>query len=278
MANHPGFGVILTRLMNYRRMDVAWLSSASGIPETELRSVVSGAPPPASQLDGLALALGFHAADLYVIADIPVPEALTPRDPAAGSAIAHIVQATLALPSDQRVHVHQLIEQMPLDREERPSAPPFIHDQHEAGFGAMIANLLCSNRNLQSPTAAAKILALLTEGRVYLAASTISGIGRGRVPLTPKLVVGFATALGIPAGDLAAITGVDLPEPPPPDNPLAAEMAGLLWNCRRLTTTQVGHVRDEARSMLAAISDDAAGEDWNRVHHHHGRWWGAPRR
>jgi hypothetical protein len=36
-------------------------------------------------------------------------------------------------------------------------------------------------------------------------------------------------------------------------------------------------VRDEARSMLAAVPDDAPDEAWNRVHHHHGRWWGAPR-
>ncbi|MGW7381718.1 hypothetical protein [Streptomyces sp. NPDC054794] len=42
----------------------------------------------------------------------------------------------------------------------------------------MLANLLCGNRNLHSLTAAVKTLALLTDGRVYLAASTISGIGR----------------------------------------------------------------------------------------------------
>ncbi|MGY4741314.1 hypothetical protein [Streptomyces sp. ATMOS53] len=277
MANHPGFGVILTRLVNHRRMDVALLSSASGIPQAELRSVLSGTPPLASQLDRLAPALGFHAADLYVIADVPVPEALTSRDPATGSAVVEIVKLTLALHPDQRAHIRQLVEQLPLEHEERPSAPPFMYDQQEAGFGAMLANLLCGNRNLQSPTAAAKILALLTEGRVYLAASTISGIGRNRVPLTPDRVAAFATALGIRAGDLAAIACVELREPSQPDDPLVTEMAGLLWNCRRLTTAQVGHVRDEARSMLAAVPDDAPDEAWNRVHHHHGRWWGAPR-
>ncbi|MDX2675925.1 hypothetical protein [Streptomyces soliscabiei] len=278
MAIHPGFGVFLSRLMRHRGMDLAWLSSASGIPETELRSVTSGMPPSVSHLDNLAPALGFHAADLYVMAEVPVPEVLTSRDPAAGSAITDIVQIMMALPSDQRAHVHQLIEQLPLELEERPSAPPFIYDQHEAGLGAMLANLLCGNRNLRSPTAAAKILALLTEGRVYLAASTISGIGRGRVPLTPDRVAGFATALGIAVGDLAAITGVEVPEPPRPDNPLAAETAGLLWDCRRLTTDQAEGVRAEARSMLVPVPDDVPGEDWNRVHHHHGRWWGAPRR
>ncbi|MEV0909337.1 hypothetical protein [Streptomyces hokutonensis] len=278
MASHPGFGVLLARLLNHRQMDVAWLSSASGIPETELRSVVSGTPPLASHLDGLAPALGFHAVDLYVIADVSTPETLTPQDPAAGSAVADLVRITMALPSDQRANVHRLVDQLPLELKGRPSAPAFIYDQHKAGFGAMLANLLCGNRNLHSLTATAKILAILTEGRVYLAASTISGIGRGLVPLTSDRVEAFATALGIPAGDLAAITGVELREPSAPDDPLAAEMAGLLWNCRRLTTAQVGLVRDEAESMLVAVPDEASDEDWNRVHHHHGRWWGAPRR
>ncbi|MBC9731082.1 hypothetical protein [Streptomyces sp. TRM68367] len=162
--------------------------------------------------------------------------------------------------------------------DERPSAPTSLYDQQEAGFGAMLASLLCGNRNLRSPAAGAKILALLTEGRVYLAASTVSGIGRGRVPLTPDLMTGFATALGIPAGDLAALTGVELHEPQRPVDPLAAEMAGLVWNCRRLTTAQAGRVRDEAESMLVVVPDDAVAEDWNRVSHHHGNWWGAPRR
>ncbi|MFE3409397.1 hypothetical protein ACFXMT_13990 [Streptomyces mirabilis] len=54
MASHPGFGVLLTRLMNHRRTNVAWLASAAGIPETELRAVVSGTPPLASKLGALA--------------------------------------------------------------------------------------------------------------------------------------------------------------------------------------------------------------------------------
>lgn len=278
MVNHPGFGVLLTRLLNHRRTDVAWLSSASGISESELRAVVAGTPPLASQLDGLAPVLGFHAADLYVIADVPVPEALAPRDPTAGSAVVALLRVTMALPSDQRTHIHRLVDQLPQELKERPSDRPPLYDQHKWGFGAMLANLLCGNRNLHSLTSAARILSLLTEGRVFLAASTVSGIGRGRAPLTPERVAGFAAALGVPTGDLAALTGVEVPEPSPPEDPLVAEMAGLLWNCRRLTAAQAERVRDEAESMLVAVPDDAPGEDWNRVRRRHGRWWGAPRR
>ncbi|MFI5873899.1 hypothetical protein ACIBAH_15870 [Streptomyces sp. NPDC051445] len=134
----------------------------------------------------------------------------------------------MALSLDQRAHVRQVIGQLPLELTKLPSAPLFVCDQYEAGFGPVLVNLLCSNRNLRSPATAAKIIALLTEGLVYLAAATISGIGRGRVPLTPEAVAGFATALGFAAGDLTAITGIELPQPPWPDDPLAAEMAALL--------------------------------------------------
>lgn len=211
-ASAPGNTKITSRAkLNHRRMDVTWLASASGISEIELRSVVLGVPPLASQLGGLAPALGFQADDLYVIADVPVPEARMPWDPAAGSGIASLVKITMALPSDHRARVHWMVDQLPHEPRDPPSLLPQTYDQHESGFGAMLANLLCGNRNLHSLTAAAKTLALLTDGRVYLAASTISGIGRKRVPLTPDLVTGFTTAPGISAGDLAVITGVSSP-------------------------------------------------------------------
>ncbi|MFD7283935.1 hypothetical protein ACFV80_44880 [Streptomyces sp. NPDC059862] len=259
-------------------MDVAWLASASGIPEADLRSVSEGAPPLASQLDALAPAFGFHAADLYAIADVPVPAALTHGHPAAGSDIASLVRITMALPSDQRTCVHRLVDQLPREPRDRPWDLPRTDSQHDSGAGALLVNLLCGNRNLYSLSAAAKALALLTDGRVYLAASTIHGIGRGRVPLTPERVAGFATTLGISPGDLAAITSVELPQPSWPDDPLTAEMARLLWNCRHLTAAQAEHAYDEVKSMLVAVPDDASSEEWNRVSRHQGRWWGAPRR
>ncbi|MFI8233652.1 hypothetical protein ACIGDI_32980 [Streptomyces sp. NPDC085900] len=137
LAIHPGFGVALTRLMNHRRTDVARLSSASGVPEAELRAVVSGTSPSAGPLSWTWSGSRWHC---------------------------------------------------------RRTGEPF-----------------------------------------------------------------------------------ELVEPPWPDDPLPAEMAGLLWSCRRLTPVQVGLVRDEAESMLVPVPDDASAEEWNRVRHHHGRWWGASR-
>jgi hypothetical protein len=278
MADHLGFGVLLTRLLDYRQTDIAWLASASGILESELRSVADGAPPSASQLDGLAAALGFHTADLFVIAGLPVPESLQPCEPAAGSGLEALIHVALALPADQRTRIRETVEHLPQLPRIHPADPPRTYYRRDGSSGSMLVTMLCANRNLHSPVAAAKTLALLTRGRMYLAASTIHSIAGGRAPLRPTWLAGFATTLGIPAADLAAITGTDLSEPPLPDDPPAAEMAELLWDCRRLTASQIERVRAEAEAMLVAVPNDASSDDWNRVYHHHGTWWGAPRR
>ncbi|KAB8186975.1 hypothetical protein FH608_046680 [Nonomuraea phyllanthi] len=278
MADRPDFGVLLTRLLDYRQTDIAWLASVSGIPESELRSVSDGAPPSPSQLHDLAGALGFHAADLFVIADLPVPETLTPCEPAAGSTLSRLVRVTMALPEDQRTYLHETVERLPQLPRVCPADPPRTYYQGDGGFGEMLVTMLCINRNLHSPVAAAKILALLTQGRVYLSPSTLHSIAAGRAPLNPIWLAGFATTLGIPAGDLAAVTRVDLSEAVLSHDPLAAEMATLLWGCRRLTAHQIERVCTEAEAMLLAVPDNASSDDWNFVHHQGGTWWGAPRR
>ncbi|MFD4143086.1 hypothetical protein [Streptomyces sp. NPDC058572] len=274
MADHPSFGELLTRLLNHRRRDVTWLSSASGIPEGELRAVVLGTLPSSRQLDPL----GFHSEDVHVMAGVPVPEARTPRDPAAASASVSLVKIAMALPPGQRARVQRLVDELPREPRVGPPDPVRAYDRQRGGFGAMLVNLLCGNRLPNSVPGAAKALALLTRGHVYLSASTINGIGQGRVPLTPELVTGFAVTLGMSPGGLAAVMGVELPERSWPTDPLAEAMAGLLWNCRHLTADQAEHAYDVAKSMLVAVSEDAPEEDWNRVHRHHGTWWGAPRR
>ncbi|MFF2073671.1 hypothetical protein ACFVXG_02830 [Kitasatospora sp. NPDC058162] len=222
--------------------------------------------------------LGFHAADLYVIAALPVPRALTPREPAPGPRLADIVHYALALPPDQRDRVHRLVDRLRREPHEGPLQPPRTADQQEAGFGAALVNLLFGNRNLRSLSASAKLLFMLTNGHLCLAATTIAGLARGDVPLTPDMVAGFARTLGIPEGDLAAVVGVELPEPRWPDDPLAVEMAELLWNCRLLTSAQVDQVYAATRSMLVPVPAGASDEDWNSVHYRDGTWWGAPKR
>ncbi|MFF3128410.1 hypothetical protein ACFVRD_40455 [Streptomyces sp. NPDC057908] len=73
--------------------------------------------------------------------------------------------------------------------------------------------------------------------------------GTSRKQLTPDLVADFGTLLGIPADDLAALTGITLSEEPHTQEPAAADMAELLWDLRRLTADQVRHASEAAVSM-----------------------------
>jgi len=118
---------------------------------------------------------------------------------------------------------------------------------------------------------------VLTRGRMCLSGSTYMHIGYGRTSLRLYWVVGFVTALGVPPGDLAAITGIELPDEPLRDDPVASETAELLWNLRHLSGAQARHVLDVAKAMLVAVPDDASDREWNRVYYRRGVWWGAPR-
>ncbi|NBM16182.1 hypothetical protein [Streptomyces sp. GC420] len=69
---------------------------------------------------------------------------------------------------------------------------------------------MLSNRNLDW-TGAARTFLHLT-GR-YWSASTYGMVGHGHTGLTPGLLAGFTTVLGIPADDLAALTGPTVPMP-----------------------------------------------------------------
>ena len=271
--------MLLTRLLRHRGTNTTWLSASSGVPESEIRSVIDGTPLSQPQLHALAPALGFHAADLFVIADVPVPEELAPLDRAAGNAITSLVRTTMALSPGHRLRTHRLVGELPQESRQpsEPVKPYMTFNQREEGFGAMLVSMLCSNRNLDSPTNAAKAVLMLTRGRMYLSAATYLVIGHGRTAVRSDWLAGFASALGIPAGDLAAITGIDLPGEPLRDDPLAFEMAGLIWNLRRLSAAQAKHVLDEANAMLVVVPDDAPQREWNRVYHQYDVWWGAPR-
>lgn len=74
-------------------------------------------------------------------------------------------------------------------------------------------------------------------------------VGAGRKALTADLVADFATVLGIPAGDLAALTGTMPSAEPHSPRPEAVGMAELIWDLRRLTADQVQHVSEAAASM-----------------------------
>ncbi|MFC9327290.1 hypothetical protein [Kitasatospora sp. NPDC057015] len=234
------FGALLARLMEHRTLDTAALSAASGTDRKELQAVLDGRPPGGRLLGDLEPVLGLHIADLFVLAGQPVPDDLKPVTRNPHWSVSHVVYNMTAMPAENR---HRLLEairaQPPVQREER-GGPDRPHHRYEPGFGAVLLKLTHS-RNLNW-SCTAKALHAVTDGRIYRAASTIGGVGRGTVEATPELVAGFAGVLGIPAPDLAALGSVHLPDDLTPLHPRATDVAAVIWEARGLTTIQLREV------------------------------------
>lgn len=100
---------------------------------------------------------------------------------------------------------------------------------------------LIRNRNLTWAATAETFL--VATGR-YWSAATYGSVGRGTKPLTPDLLVDFATVLGIPADDLTLLTGVESSTAAPTHDHIAGDTAELIWAARRLTAGQLRQVID----------------------------------
>jgi hypothetical protein len=244
MTGLPGFDVLLARLASHRQLDIADLSRSAEIPESELRAVFEGTVPSPSLLRRLAPVLQLHAADLFVIADVPVPDDLAPLDARARELVAGLVKDAVALPPEHVRRLRRLACSLPRENRTEPVRTVRVHEQFERGPGGVLIGM-AGHRNLSWSGIARTFLCLT--GR-YWAASTYGVVGSGRKELTPDLLTDFATVLGILAGTLSVLTGIDLPDGTPPPDPAAADAALLLWDVRRLTVDQVQQVDDMART------------------------------
>lgn len=73
-AGYPSFGVLLARLSAHRRLKIGALSRAAGVPEPEFQAVLDGVVPSPLLLRRLAPALDLRTADLFVSAEVSVPD------------------------------------------------------------------------------------------------------------------------------------------------------------------------------------------------------------
>jgi hypothetical protein len=241
MAGDAEFAVPAGRLAARRGLDLAALSRLAGVGERELSR--GGAPSP-PLLRRLAPALGLHRADLFAIAGVAVPEDLAPLDGAAGRIVPDLARRVLALPPQRRDELRRYVRALPQEERTRPAPAPPAHEPASAGPGALLLRM-ARNRNLGLPALARTLL--VTTGR-YWSAATYGTVGRGRTPLTPDLLAGFAAVLDVSAGDLAALTGVTPSDTPAP-RPAVADVARLLWDVRRLTAGQLRQVCESADSL-----------------------------
>ncbi|WP_190038506.1 hypothetical protein [Streptomyces fructofermentans] len=249
MTAYPGFGVLLAKLSVHRKLDSSALARQSGVPEPELRGVLDGAAPSPSLLRQLAPALDLHAADVFVIAGAAVPDDLAPLDPEAGPWVPGVVRCAGRLTPEKRGELRHLVHSLPQEKPSQrpPQEPSFrrLEGTPPGTPGATLDRMLIL-RNLHW-TGMAKTFLVLT-GR-YWAASTYGMVGAGRKELTPDLVADFGTVLDVPAGDLATLTGIALPEILQARRPATTGMAELIWDLRRLTADQVRHIGEVAASM-----------------------------
>ncbi|MFF2659130.1 hypothetical protein ACFVUH_17400 [Kitasatospora sp. NPDC058032] len=244
MKEPPGFGAALLRLLQRRELGLPELADHAGLTVPALRAVLAGAPPDAGLLRPLAAALRLHAVDLLVLAGLPVPDGLMPLDPAAARWAPGIVQDGVHLSAPGRRELLRIVRSLP--QEERPSgSEPAQPGPVPDGPGGKLVRML-RHRNLR-PSGLATTLAVVTPS--YLSAAAYGVIGSDRRELTSRLVMDFATLLGIDARDLSALTGVALPESPPPPAPEAGDAAALLWEARRLSAAQAQYVAELARAM-----------------------------
>jgi hypothetical protein len=255
MAELPSFGVLLTRLMEHRGLDSRTLSNTAEISESQLRALLNGAapdppespePPDAELLERLAPAIDLHTADLFVIAGLDVPEGLAPVEAAAGKLLPDLVREFMHLSPESRRRLRQIVQSMPQADRTEPAAEPPTWERHDPGLGAMLVRLF-RNRNM-SHMESVRVLFLMTG--IGLSRSTLGMVGDGRKELSPELLADFATVLGIPAEDLAALTDIELPAgSPAPPHPATTGVAELLWDVRRLTTEQLQEIHERAESM-----------------------------
>jgi hypothetical protein len=245
MAEVPGFGAKVVRLLERRGVGVRAPADAAGVSTDVVQSVVGGRTPSEEVLRQLAPALGLHAVDLFILAGLEVPDDLAPLDHEAEPWVSNFVLDAMGrLPGAQRLEILHLIRTLPQEERAARFAPRRLALPSD-GSGNHVVRML-SYRNL-SWMGMAKILATLTP--TYLSAATYGVIGSDREELTPRLVMDFAAVLGIDARDLAALTDVALPHAPPPPTPEAAHAATLLWEARRLSAAQARHVADLTRSL-----------------------------
>lgn len=239
MGTSSNFGKTLARLIAFRELNTSSMAEVAGLRTVELSALLDGAVPNLAQLGQLAPALGLHLPDLLVVAGLTVPNDLNPLDPDAGRYVPRLVKSALSLSIDRQVRLRKFVNDLPREQRLRDWPPPRKHEQYPSGGGGILLRML-RNRNLDWAGSQAVLYCVAHVGP--LSASTVGGIGHGRIELTFDLLVGFSTILGVPVEQLAILASIEFPHVSQSDSSVS-DVAGLIWDLRRLSWIQVDHVR-----------------------------------
>jgi hypothetical protein len=185
MGEYPGFGVLLRRLLDHRELRAADLAG-TGDGSRELESVLAGAPPTPQFLHWLAPSLGMHLPDLYVLADIEVPQELVPLDAEAGWHASKLVLDAGEPQAGQADELLALARSLPQQDRAEPYPPPKSYERYPPGFGSHLLRMFAT-RNLHW-LSTVHVLYAVSLGHVYWSAAMAGQIGRARKEVTPALL------------------------------------------------------------------------------------------
>lgn len=226
---------MLGRLLAHRRAAPATVAPAAGVSVLELDAVLAGGHADDSLLRRLAPALGLHTADLFVIAGHVLPDDLAPARQTRPS-VTDVLRWGMRLYSRRFDSLHELVRSFPVDLPAEPPPPP---PRYAAGMGALVMDLL-ANRNIRMHPHLAPVLRDVGDAPHGEVVGIVEALN-DESKLTPRYVTAFAAVLGMPAGDLAALTGIG---PPVAARlyPRHARLAALAWDARRLNSEQLVRV------------------------------------
>ncbi|WP_211244080.1 hypothetical protein [Actinospica robiniae] len=237
----------LARVAEHRNLGIGALAELADVPEAEVNAVWNGAAPSPALLRKLAPAVGLHAADLFAIAGLPVPDDLVRLDARASSWIPQLVRSALSLSPRQRELLREFVVALPQEAEVNPVQALKEYEKYPPGLGGVLVRML-HNRNLNW-TASAKVLYLVA-GTGPLSPATVGGIGRGSVEISPRLLAEFAAVFDVPVGLLASLAAARIAHAALPTPPAAVETARLIWEFRGLTVEQAQQVLAVAQNGL----------------------------
>lgn len=179
--------------------------------------------------------LGLRHLDALLVAGLDVPDECRPHEKPDGGAITRLVRQALRLSEPDRKRLLEAARSLPVlpraaQVERRPRGGP-----NPPGFGAVLVRMLAL-RNL-TWTTAPKVIFLMSG--VLLAASSIGLIADGRREVDAELLIGVSAVLGIPAGVLQTVMGVDLGIGEHEHPPEHRDVAELIWEVRQRPASQV---------------------------------------
>ncbi|MBE1489210.1 hypothetical protein [Plantactinospora soyae] len=236
----------LGRLLAHRGIEASALARMAEVSVLELDAVLAGSEVRPALVWRLAPALGLHAADLFVIAQLDLPDELAAATGTVSWNAGQLMSDASRLLPELRERLHDFIRSLPLVPPAGPSRPA---SSYPPGPATTLLRLL-ENRNIHPWNA--RLLCVVGDGP-YVSNSTVKGVCHGRFALTPHYVTAFANVLGIRTGDLAALTGVGPPvETGHPPHPQRAKLAALGWDARRLTSDQLRQAMNFAHDLWQA--------------------------